>query len=582
MKRMNGLERIAPSAYVFLFLFLAAGLWGCGSAREAPASGSGGIAERPKAATQPVMAQSEPAAGIKFVVVPAGEFSEGREENLTSHIYRLARPTTFSVYPITCEQYARFLQATGHQPPAIPDIPAIEGIHKKADVKAELTAAFGWQGSQPPKGQGNWPVAFISRDEATAYCQWLSKATGKTYRLPKWRELDYALLDAKPISAKEQWFGISAFYGLGPVGANDQAHSRFGLLSFTASMDELASDEPALPWHVDQRANTFSSRTRGPGDEIYAYGFRIVCDDPGLHAPTIPMPTPWADPMTLKLPDPASKLHPDYTFMVVGKDWRALDQALMPMGDNISFAIDADDRKVGKQYIRQVTYSAPGRPPRAQRSKKVTFSPEGTLRDEQDYDGTWHSRAFRPDGSISSYSVSAFALQWQEIKRVDFDEDGHVLKRKDGRGTIEGTEPRLPNFRQKAWYLDGFVFLHEEFKEGKHNVTLEANGESKATLAVYEGDSEYLGIGGDVWEHSKDKTLRTFGPPDAEPAAADAHKYFEIRREFLKTFAAQITRAGYKIEELGLDSLIPDLKAIAAEPAAQPTTKPAAARRSGS
>lgn len=75
-----------------------------------------------------------------------------------------------SRYPITNEQYARFVRATGHLPPD----------H--------------WRGPTPPPELRNHPVVFVSWYDAQAYCHWRSQAEGAHLRLPTEAEWEKAAL----------------------------------------------------------------------------------------------------------------------------------------------------------------------------------------------------------------------------------------------------------------------------------------------------------------------------------------------------------------------------------------------------
>jgi formylglycine-generating enzyme required for sulfatase activity len=71
--------------------------------------------------------------------------------------------------PVTNEDYAQFLKATGRKAPK------------------------DWDNGAMPAGKGRHPVVNVSYDDASAYCQWLSLQDGKAvYRLPTEEEWEFA------------------------------------------------------------------------------------------------------------------------------------------------------------------------------------------------------------------------------------------------------------------------------------------------------------------------------------------------------------------------------------------------------
>ena len=117
----------------------------------------------------------------EMVAVPAGRFRQGDSGIGTSYgqPVREVAITAFSMgkYEVTFEEYDRFAIATG----------------------SRLPGDQGW-------GRGRRPVINVSWDDAVAYAKWLSKATGKRYRLPTESEWEYA---ARGGGRDEIWAGTT-------------------------------------------------------------------------------------------------------------------------------------------------------------------------------------------------------------------------------------------------------------------------------------------------------------------------------------------------------------------------------------
>jgi len=94
-------------------------------------------------------------------------------------------------FPVTHDEYARFIRATGYPAPAIRGLPLITSGGRDSLFK-ELAAPYVWQDGQPPPGHGGHPVVLVRYDDALAYCEWLSSTLGRTVRLPTEAEWEKA------------------------------------------------------------------------------------------------------------------------------------------------------------------------------------------------------------------------------------------------------------------------------------------------------------------------------------------------------------------------------------------------------
>jgi formylglycine-generating enzyme required for sulfatase activity len=94
-----------------------------------------------------------------------------------------------TVSPITNRQYAAFVAATGH--PA-PDVDAATWQASGLIHPYALTRRHAWQDGQPPAGREAHPVVLVSQADARAYAAWLSRRTGRHWRLPTEQEWEKA------------------------------------------------------------------------------------------------------------------------------------------------------------------------------------------------------------------------------------------------------------------------------------------------------------------------------------------------------------------------------------------------------
>ena len=126
--------------------------------------------------------------GPEMIVIPSGKFRMGDIQGIglndeqPVHLVHIRRPFAVSRYEITFDQYDEFAKATGGQ------LPDDEGI---------FVVATG--------------MIRVSWNEAVEYAAWLSKQTGKRYRLPTEAEWEYA---ARGGTETPYWWGNEMKPGL--------------------------------------------------------------------------------------------------------------------------------------------------------------------------------------------------------------------------------------------------------------------------------------------------------------------------------------------------------------------------------
>src|SRR5262249_20414595 len=126
--------------------------------------------------------------------IPAGDFLMGAAdaEEDERPVHRVYVSEFFiGRFPVTNDEYARFVRATGYPPPAIRGLPLIASGERDSTFR-EMAAPYVWDGALPPPGRGSHPVVLVRFDDALAYCEWLSDGLGRLVRLPTEAEWEKA------------------------------------------------------------------------------------------------------------------------------------------------------------------------------------------------------------------------------------------------------------------------------------------------------------------------------------------------------------------------------------------------------
>jgi formylglycine-generating enzyme required for sulfatase activity len=225
---------------------------------------------------------------IETVLIPAGSFTmgddEGRPDERPAHRVTIGA-FRFAVLPVTNEQYAAFLEATGHEQPRFWDDPAF---------------------NRPRQ-----PVVGVSWFDAVAYCEWLSAVSGGSYRLPTEAEWERAARGG--VEGGRYPWGEESFDGEGGRFQQDATWevgrappNPYGLIDIGFNIHEWCSDwydagyyavspedDPTGPpsgerkasrggaWRHAVKVCRCSARSSIPPDYRYNdYGFRVALSHP--------------------------------------------------------------------------------------------------------------------------------------------------------------------------------------------------------------------------------------------------------------------------------------------------------------
>ena len=162
------------------------------------------------AATRP--GETANSIGMKMVLVPAGEFLMGGQESAKElvegfpayrrpadffkdeypqHRVRITKPFQLGKYEVTVGQFRRFADETRYKTEAETDGMGGWGYDSATGKCRGRDLKFNWR-NPGFKQSDDHPVLDVTWNDATAFCKWLSRKEGKTYRLPTEAEWEYA------------------------------------------------------------------------------------------------------------------------------------------------------------------------------------------------------------------------------------------------------------------------------------------------------------------------------------------------------------------------------------------------------
>ena len=160
----------------------------------------------------------------RLVLIPAGWFlmgdEQGRRDEQPAHNVYVSE-FEMAMLPVTNADYSRFIAATLHETPRFWDDPCFNAPDQ--------------------------PVVGVSWFEAVAYCDWLSTATGATWRLPTEAEREKAMRGgsegpALPVGRRCWSRGRAILAGRAMAGRSVPSRTVMDLLDIASNVHEWCSD----------------------------------------------------------------------------------------------------------------------------------------------------------------------------------------------------------------------------------------------------------------------------------------------------------------------------------------------------
>ncbi|MDP7020528.1 MAG: bifunctional serine/threonine-protein kinase/formylglycine-generating enzyme family protein [Pirellulaceae bacterium] len=141
--------------------------------------------------------ENENSMGMKFRLIPPGEFSMGEPKDSPGHQkgvplcrVTLTKPFYLAKTEVTVSQFEQFARESGYETLAEKEGHA-HGKEAAGAKTHEHISGLSWRNLPFPQSEDH-PVLAISWHDAVAFCEWLSQKEGVTCRLPAAAEWEYA------------------------------------------------------------------------------------------------------------------------------------------------------------------------------------------------------------------------------------------------------------------------------------------------------------------------------------------------------------------------------------------------------
>jgi len=158
-----------------------------------------------------VPVEFENSIGMKFVLIPPGEFDMGSTEaevarlveetkldqdhverlrsEVPRHRVRITKPFWLSRHEVTRGMFRRFVEDRSYRTDSERDGKGGSGV---IDGQWKRDPSFVWNADLGVEKSDDYPVVNVSWNDVTAFCQWLSEKEGMVFRLPTEAQWEYA------------------------------------------------------------------------------------------------------------------------------------------------------------------------------------------------------------------------------------------------------------------------------------------------------------------------------------------------------------------------------------------------------
>jgi formylglycine-generating enzyme required for sulfatase activity len=135
---------------------------------------------------------------MKLILIPSGKFTMGspetekdRGKDEVQHEVTISKAFYMGVTHVTVDQFAAFVKDSGYKTDAQKDGWSFGFEIKDGKIEGKKMDGCSWR--KPSFDQkGDHPVVQVSWNDAKAFCDWLSKKSGKTVQLPTESRWEYA------------------------------------------------------------------------------------------------------------------------------------------------------------------------------------------------------------------------------------------------------------------------------------------------------------------------------------------------------------------------------------------------------